>query len=426
MEIEFAPHIEEIKRALDTEIDNDRIREDLKKLLEYRVPLAEAKRSLIRKYGGVEKSIVRKLGEIEIGDHDIEVTAKVMEISKRTINVKNNEKAVFGGIIRDETAARNFTAWEDFGLNTGDVIRVTHAYVRNWQERPQVNFGPRSKITKLQVKMQLSQETGQKKLSELRDGEINVHTSFRILKIEPREISTKDGIKKILNGIIADEATKLPMTAWTLLPEFEVGNTLEVKNAYVRSFRGVPTLHINENSTVTRLDSSIDHKEPHRILIGNLIEKDGAFDVVVEGNILSIRPGSGLINRCPQCNRVIQKSICRVHGKVDEIPDMRIKAIIDDGTGALMVVLDAGLTQEVCSLTIEKAKMMAKAAMSAYVVEEEIKKKLMGKILSVRGNMSKGEFGITLVASKVNEPEDMTGEKANELIQKAGHDGKDN
>src|SRR5574341_245856 len=80
MEIEFAPHIEEIKRALDNEIEDDRIREDLKKLLEYRVPLAEAKRSLIRKYGGVEKSTVRKLGEIEISDRDIEITAQVMEI----------------------------------------------------------------------------------------------------------------------------------------------------------------------------------------------------------------------------------------------------------------------------------------------------------------------------------------------------------
>ncbi len=424
MEIEFAPHIEEIKKALDNEIEDERIRADLKKLLEYRVPLAEAKRSLIRKYGGVEKGTVRKLGEIEISDRDIEITAQVMEISKKTINVKNNEKAVFSGIIRDETAARSFTAWDDFGLDSGDVIRVTHAYVRNWQERPEVNFGPRSKVTKLSESIKLSVDTGPKKLSELRDGEVNVHTSFTILKIEPREINTKDGSKKIQNGIIADEATKLPMTSWVILPELEIGNTLEVRNAYVRSFRGVPTLHINENSRVTKLDSRIDHKEPQRTLIGDFIEKDGAFDVVIEGNILSIRPGSGLITRCPECNRVIQKSICRVHGKVDEKPDMRIKAIIDDGTGAITLVLDSGLTQEICGFTIEEAKQIARAALSAGAVEEEIKKKLLGRILAARGNMSKGEFGVMLVATRVWEPEDMTKEKASELLGKAEYHGK--
>ena len=46
MELEFAPHVEEIKRALDNEVDESNITADLKKLLEYRVPLSEAKRSL--------------------------------------------------------------------------------------------------------------------------------------------------------------------------------------------------------------------------------------------------------------------------------------------------------------------------------------------------------------------------------------------
>ncbi len=95
---------------------------------------------------------------------------------------------------------------------------------------------------------------------------------------------------------------------------------------------------------------------------------------------------------------------------------MRIKAIIDDGTGALTLVLDAGLTQQICGFTIEEAKEMARAAMSPGAVEEEVKKKLLGKMLTVRGNMSKGEFGITLVAGKVWETPDTTKEKAKELL----------
>jgi replication factor A1 len=416
MEIEYAPHIEEIKRALDNEVDEVSIIAELKKLLQFRVPLSEAKRSLIKKYGGAEKSIVRKLNEIKIGDHNIEITAEVLEVIKKTINIKNIEKTVFTGNLRDETAVRSFSAWSDHDLKVGDVVNITQAYVRNWQERPEINLSPRSKVTKLSTRLQALEESALKKLSEFKDGDINVHTEFAILGIDFHDINTKDGAKKIISGIIADEGTKLPFTSWIIFPEIAVGNTIEVKNGYVRSFRGVPTLNINEGSQIFKLEKNIEFKEKIGSRMEDVIEKDGAFDIVVEGNILSIRPGSGLINRCPRCSRVIQKGMCRAHGKVDEKADMRIKAIIDDGTGAMTLVLDSRLTQKICGIGIEEAKNLARTAISQKAVEEEIKRKLQGRRFAARGNMSKGEFGITLVASDVWEPLETIQDKATQLL----------
>jgi len=416
MEIEYAPHIEEIKRALDNEIDEVSIKAELKKLLLFRVPLSEAKRSLIKKYGGAEKSIVKKLNDIKIGDHNIEITAEVLEVTKKTINIKNIEKTVFTGNLRDETAVRSFSAWSDHDLKAQDVINITQAYVSNWQERPEINFSPRSKVTKLSTRLQALEESALKKLAEFKDGDINVHTEFTILIIDFRDINTKDGTKQIISGIIADEETKLPFTSWIINPELAVGNTVEVKNGYVRSFRGIPTLNINEGSKILKLPQNIEFKEKVGSRIEDIIEKDGAYDIVVEGNILSIRPGSGLINRCPRCSRVIQKGMCRAHGKVDEKADMRIKAIIDDGTGAMTLVLDSRLTQKICGISIEEAKNLARTAMSQRAVEEEIKKKLHGRRFTARGNMSKGEFGITLVATDIWEPLATIKEKAQQLL----------
>ncbi len=423
METEFAPHVEEIKRALGNEIDDNSIITDLKKLLEYRVPLSEAKRSLIKKYGGTERSTVLKLKDIKIGEHNIEVTGQVIELAKKTINIKNIDNTIFSGIMRDETAARRFTAWDDFGLNVGDVINITNAYVRNWQEGPEINFGKKSRITKLTSTIQINQEDVQKKLSELRDGDVSIHTVFTILSIGLREVSTRSGSKNILTGIAADEDTKLPLTSWVILPQLMAGSTVEVKNAFIRSFRGIPSLNINENSTVTKIDKNIEYKEPRRVMIGDIVKKEGAFDTIIEGNILSIRPGSGLISRCSECSRVIQRSVCRVHGRVNEKMDMRTKAIIDDGTGALTLVLDAGLTQKICGLTIEEAQQIAKAAISHKAVEDEIRKKLFGKMLTSRGNMSKGDFGTMFVASNVWESQDITKERAIELLGRLGYHG---
>jgi replication factor A1 len=420
MELEFAPHVEEIKKALDNEIEESHIIADLKKLLEYRVPLSEAKRSLIKKYGGSEKSTVRKLKDIRIGDHNIEIIGQVVDITKKTIIIKNIEKILFSGVICDETSARSFTTWSDFDLKPGDVISVSHAYVRNWQERPEVNFGVRSKVTKLTTKIQVPEYFDLKKLSELRDGDINVHTQFTILNIETIDVNSKDGSKKILGGIVADEDTKIPITAWVLSPEIVKGNVIEVKNAYVRSFRGVPTLNINESSVLSKLDRKLEYREKEGLKIEDIINKDGAYDIVVEGNILSIRPGSGLIARCPECSRVVQKGMCRVHGKVDEKNDLRIKAIIDDGTGALTLVLDSRLTQKLCGISIEEAQEITTKAMSPKAVEDEIKRKIMGRRIAARGNMSKGEFGTTFVAVDSWEPAGSIREKAQRILGRIG------
>ena len=230
-----------------------------------------------------------------------------------------------------------------------------------------------------------------------------IHSSLSSILISTKSIQ-RMAPKKIIGAIAADEDTKLPITAWVLLPELEVGNSIDVKNAYVRSFRGVPTLNINESTIVAKLGNKIEYREKEGLKIGDVIMKDAAYDIVVEGNILSIRPGSGLISRCCECSRVIQKGMCRVHGKVDEKNDMRIKAIIDDGTGALMLVLDSRLTQKICGITIEEAQKIAKINMSQKAVEDDIKKKLLGRRFAARGNMSKGEFGITLVTTDAWEP----------------------
>jgi replication factor A1 len=95
---------------------------------------------------------------------------------------------------------------------------------------------------------------------------------------------------------------------------------------------------------------------------------------------------------------------------------MRIKAIIDDGTGAMTLVLDSRLTQKICGIGIEEAKNLAKTTMSQKAVEEEIKRKLQGRRFAARGNMSKGEFGITLVANDIWEPLATIQDKAQQLL----------
>lgn len=410
MNNEIAPHVDEIIRALDTtdiQIDQATIQKELKKLLEFKVPLNEAKRSLLKKYGASDIPEMKNLAELKGGERNIEIIARILDINLKVVGIKGQERTIFMGTMADQTGARSFTAWDDFGLEIGDIVKVSNAYTRSWQGMPEINFGPRSIIEKLDpgVLEPLMIKNDPILLAGLKDGTAGIYTIFRIIESRQQEIKTKSGPRTIITGIAADSSAKLPFTSWITKPELEVGNTVKVENAYLKSWRGIPSINIGEFTTIQIADNTITEDEiagiiePTPIRLDQITKRGGALDVVIEGSVISIRPGTGLITRCPECSRVIQKNICRVHGTVAGINDMRIKSVLDDGTGALTIVLDASLTQKVTGYSLEKCNEIASAAQNSSAVEDEIRRKLMGRIMRLRGNMTKGEYGIILVAS---------------------------
>ena len=117
------------------------------------------------------------------------------------------------------------------------------------------------------------------------------------------------------------------------------------------------------------------------------------------GTVLEVRDGSGLIERCPKCGRVIQNGQCRSHGAVDGEDDLRVKAIFDDGSDTVTVVLDDELTADVYGGGLEDALAAATEAMDKDVVAESIAADLVGRTYTVRGSLSVDEYGATLDAT---------------------------
>ena len=434
MEKIIAPLVDEIIRALDTTktaIDHDTIEKELVTLLDYKVPPDEAKRSLLKKYATNDIQEKKSLADIQGGERNIEIIVRILNINLKVVGTKGEEHTIFIGTMADETGARSFTSWEDFGINEGDILKITNCYVRIWQGMPQINFGPRSTVDQLDPKtidpLPVKKLNNPIPLVELETGTSFIHTIFRIIEVEQQKINTKKGPKTIIKGVVADSSAKLPFTSWILDPELVIDSTVEIKNAHVRSWQGIPTINIDEFTTIHRSKtvlSAYDIAEvldPVPVRLNCIVNRDGAFDVIVEGSIISIRPGSGLITRCPECGRVIRKNTCRVHGTVKGIDDLRIKSILDDGTGVVTIVLDSNLTQKIIDISIEKAVTMASTNMNSSFFEDEIKRKLLGRTMQLRGNMTKGEYGITLVATDAQLIEIDTITKACALIQEMQH-----
>src|SRR5207247_9270409 len=133
--------------------------------------------------------------------------------------------------------------------------------------------------------------------------------------------------------------------------DLKVDEVLRIEGAYVKSWRGIPQISCDERATITRLKSdllppaNVLNASP-RMWIEDLAERGGAADVTVRGILIDLREGSGLVYRCPECRRVLRKGACRLRGEGQGQPDLRLKAVLDDGSGALTAVFDRELTAE--------------------------------------------------------------------------------
>ncbi|WP_248907286.1 Single-stranded DNA binding protein [Halocatena marina] len=398
-------HAEEL--ASDLGVDKEEVAADLENLIDYDVPLDEAKQSLRRKYGsggggGSTSPTAVDISDITTDDTSVTVTTRVLTVGKRTIRYSGDDFTISEGELADKTGTISYTAWEDFGLSSGDTITIGNAGVREWDGEPELNLGENTSVTTAEESLDVPYAVGGKRsLVDLSPGDRGITLEVTVSELEERTIDGRDGPTDILSGVLADETTRLPFTDWEPHDEIEPGASIRLEDCYIREFRGVPSVNLSEFTTVTPMDRTIEKTETApKKQIGAAVADGGMFDIELTGSVLAVRDGSGLIQRCPECNRVIQNGQCRSHGDVDGLDDLRVKAILDDGTGTVTVVLDRELTERVYGGTLEDALTSARDAMDKAVVAASIASDIVGKRHRVRGSLSVDEYGANLDATE--------------------------
>src|SRR5439155_1729905 len=89
------------------------------------------------------------VADLREGASNVAVTARILSVERREVEVDGAAKAVFSGVLADETGKTQFSAWKDFSLKPDEVVRVEGAYVKTWRGIPQVSFDERATITRL-------------------------------------------------------------------------------------------------------------------------------------------------------------------------------------------------------------------------------------------------------------------------------------
>jgi len=149
--------VDEIMKSVDEGVSREDVESDLKKFIEYGVPVEQAKQAVIKKYGGKPsiQPIQKKLGDVEPEDKRLSLLGKIVAIEEREVDVRGEKKKIFRGLIGDETAILPFTAWKDFGLEQGDVVRIKNASAGEWGGQPRLNFSEWTEVEKTDENIEL-------------------------------------------------------------------------------------------------------------------------------------------------------------------------------------------------------------------------------------------------------------------------------
>jgi len=186
----------------------------------------------------------------------------------------------------------------------------------------------------------------------MQHGESEINTLCRVLEVSKREIQTREGKKKVIvHGIIADDTAKLPFVSGEEREELVKDNVVLIENAYARRWKGLLTLYTGKDTTVRVIEEDIGYPAytelitPKRRAIRDIVRCGGAFDRIVEGDIVAIS------------------------GEAD-----KKVLIVDDGTGALFLELRKGESEGLISF---------------------------GSPIRARGNVVHSEKGYVLMADEV-------------------------
>ncbi|MBS3761534.1 replication factor A [Halodesulfurarchaeum sp.] len=189
-------------------------------------------------------------------------------------------------------------------------------------------------------------------------------------------------------GLLGDETGTIKFTAWAKsdLETLEEGSVYRLENVVTDEYQGRYSVKLNKTTEITEVEDEIEV---------------GDDDSTMDGALVDIQSGSGLIKRCPVegCTRVLQNGRCSEHGDVEGEFDLRIKGVLDDGKSVQEVIFDHEMTEALTGIDIETAKEMAQDALDTTVVADEMEETVLGRYYRVTGPV----MGRYLLANEVEE-----------------------
>jgi replication factor A1 len=196
--------------------------------------------------------------------------------------------------------------------------------------------------------------------------------------------SDSDSINQV--GLVGDESGTIKFVSWKKsdLKPIEKDKCYSIENVVTDEYEGRFSVKFTKNTKIAEIDDDIEVEYATAEFTGILVDIQG---------------GSGLIKRCPACNRALAAGVCVDHGAVDGVYDLRIKGVLDDGIKTVRALFNADRTTQLTGIDLDAAIALATDALDMNVVGEQMSDALISKEFVVTGS----DMGDTILVESVKE-----------------------
>ena len=333
---------------------------------------------------------------------------------------------VVRGRLADSSGSIGFLSWVPLEHEPGALLKIDGASVRKFRETPEINIGDRTRIEVFHdtafASMDDLSQANKVSISELRNGMSDIEITVQVESWDQRSFTSEDGTERVVrSGDVLDPSGRCRLTAWCEIDPKQ-GDFLHLTGSRVQYWQGSPDLVVDDAAQVTDLsDSPWDSIDPEQhwveVDLTTMVTSGSRRGIRTNGTIVAVRRDSGIIERCPECRRVLRDGACIDHGPQRGVEDLRLRFVIDDGVSnaSLLLAKDPseaflGMDQEAVREQVDKDGQDGFAAF--------LRERVLARRLSVRGRSIIDDQGAMLLADEVEQDETTSADAANEVMQR--------
>ncbi len=352
-----------------------------------------------------------RLKDLRAGLPPVHILARIVTVARREVTSRadGRKRNVLSGLLSDGTATVRFTWWDPpaEGVDRGTVLRAVNAQVREFRDRAELSFGWSTKIepaSELELPRVDPASLPLRRVSDLAAHEDGFRLEVRVVEVSARTVTVGEQRRSLHTGRLGDGSGTVPFTSWVDF-RLKPGDTIRVVGGYVRLYRGIPEVTLDERSHVEGIPFEavppVTDPAPVSVSLGAAEVRTSGTLLTVEGTVVALAPPSGLVRRCPSCARILRDGTCREHGAVQGATDLTVRLVIDDGTGVATVNLSREQTERVAGLSLSQALEMARGASAEVGVEARLRRQLIGQRLRVSGGTRVDDFGLAMTPTSI-------------------------
>ena len=374
---------------------------------------------------GNEPLTIARASEVE---GFVNIVGRVMSAKPDVIVRKDGsgEIPIVRGKIADDSGSIGFLSWKEFEHEEGSLVKIVGASVRKFRETPEIQINDGTVIETYRdtafPDMAELVESEKASIADLRNGMRDVSITLQVENWAQRTFESQDGSSRVVrSGDVMDPTGRCRLTAWC---DFDPkpGDSIRIEGGRVQFWQGSPDLVIDDLEQVSSLSEApwetID-PENHWVEVGltEITQGGSRRGISTSGTIVAINGGSGIIERCPECRRMLRDGSCTEHGAQRGEEDLRLRFVLDDGVSNANLFLGKVPAEEFLGMGMDEIK----SEISSIGKEEfvsNLRRRVLARKMTVHGRCAVDGQGAMLFADKVDLVEPKPAEEAERVMQK--------